>query len=114
MYYLTVDKDGKELVRRMGFEDYSEALRYLTNFYTPRNNDIRVVLSFTTEVINGEFARSYVELSDPNAIEPSDETRYVRAVKFSNAFKYEGSYFFLIESELGVQDADCEDEDDDE
>lgn len=55
--------------------------------------------------MNGEFVRSYAELLSPDGINPADETRYLRAVKYSNAFKYNGNYCFLIEGEAGVRDA---------
>lgn len=106
MYYVTVDKNGSQVARRIAFDDYAEAVNYLATYYKPKFG--RCTLSFTTEVINGHFARSYSELADPDIVDRSDEVRYVRAVKMSNAFDYAGSFFFLIESEVGIRDADSE------
>jgi hypothetical protein len=104
MYYLTVEQNGVEVVRRKVFDDYGTAVKFISKYFEPKSR--RSVLSFTTEAINGEFARSYVEMADPTTIDHHDQTRYLRSVKFSNAFSYEGSYFFLIESDVGIQDAD--------
>lgn len=109
MYYVTVDKNGEELVRRKEFDDYAVAMQYLATYYEPRLG--RGVLPFTTEVINGEFARSYVELADPETVGSSNEARRLRSIKFSNAFNYDGTYFFLVESDVGIQDADNDEDD---
>ena len=109
MYYVTVCKDEETIVRRKPFDDYSEALKYFGAYYQPRVG--RGTLSFTTEVIDGEFIRSFAELIDPNTLGNSDEVRYLRSVKANNAFCYDGSYFFLVESDLGIQDTDSEVED---
>ncbi len=112
-YFLTVEKRGVELVRRQPFDDYGDAIDFIGRYYKPRSQ--RSVLNFTTEAINGEFARSYVSLNRPDDLAKDDigfERRYENAVKYSNAFDYDDSYFFMIESEIGI--ADCDEEDDDD
>jgi hypothetical protein len=111
MYYLTVDENDNEICSRKPFDDYGEALEACAQFFKPKSN--RSVLSFTTETINGKFARSYTELKRPEHISAEDEIgkqRYAAAAKSSNSFEYDCSYFFLIESELGIKDCDDEDE----
>jgi hypothetical protein len=113
IYYLTIEKNSKELYLRKPFKDYSSALEECAKFYVPKAG--RSLLAFTTETINGKFARTYAELNRPEHIDLKDtvsKIRYEAAVKQANAFEYTDSYFFLIESEVGVKDAD-EDEDED-
>lgn len=108
LYFVTVEEDGKEIVRRKMFDDYFAAVSSLACYYRPTST--RSVLEFATEVINGEFARSYVTLMLPEALDRSDSffhTRYSIAAKQSNAFHYEHTYFFLIESERGKNEADA-------
>lgn len=109
VYFVTVEEDGKEIVRRKTFADYFAAVSFLSSYYRPTT--ARSVLEFATEVINGEFARSYVTLMLPEALDKSDSlfhTKYPIAAKQSNAFRYEHMYFFLIESEVGKNDADAD------
>ena len=104
-YYLTIHKNGEEIIRREPFGDFCLAVAFTSRFYRPRSR--RSVLAFTTEVINGEHARSYAELARPEAVEleePYHEERYIRAVKLSNAFDFENSYFFLIETDHGIDE----------
>ena len=114
MYYATVFKDEETIVSRKPFHDFSEALKYFGAYYQPRSG--RGTLSFTKEVKEGEFVRSYTELVDPatldNHVDNNYNSRYLRAVKMSNAFIYNGSYFFLVESELGIQEVQKELEED--
>jgi hypothetical protein len=110
MYYLTVDHDGSEIIRRKEFDDYGDAVTYLSQYFKTKSG--RSVLELTTEVINGVFARSYGSMNDPMTIDRSNKEGYSRAVRCSNAFSYKGSYFFLIESEAGIQDARNEESDD--
>jgi hypothetical protein len=112
MYYLTVEHDGSEIIRRKQFGDYSDAVNYLSRYFKAITR--RSVLSLTTEVINGVFARSYGSMNDPMTIDRSEQERYSRAVRYRNAFENEGSYFFLIESEAGIQDVHHFESDDDE
>ena len=108
MYYLTITKNSVEIAYRKPFDDFSAAVTYTSQFYKPRIEGCRTVLSFTTEVINGQYARSYTHLTRPEDIDqsmPHHERRYHIAAQQSNAFSYDGSYFFLIETELGIQDA---------
>ena len=114
-YFLTVEKRGEELIRRQPFDDYGDAINFVGQYFTPRSQ--RSVLNFTTEAINGKFARSYVSLNRPGDLAKNDvgfERRYEIAVKYSNAFDYDDSYFFMIESEVGIADCDDYDEDDDD
>lgn len=107
VYYVSVDEDGVEVVRRKPFDDYCAAVDFFSQFYQPRAG--RAVLEFVSEVINGRFARSYASLMIPGALDENDsyfQTRYHVAAKQSNAFRYDHSYFFLIESEVGRTDAD--------
>jgi hypothetical protein len=109
MYYLSVERSGKEIIRRMGFQDYAEAVNFTAQFYAPKAP--RAVLSFVTEVVNGEFARSFAVLTRPDEVAEGEAwfiERRNAAVKQANAFEYDASYQFLIESELGVQDADAD------
>ena len=118
-YYLTVYKGEEEMIRRILFEDYNDALLALLDYYKPKYDTS--VLPFTTDVIKGQFARSSVELNLPEDIEEIknefDQQRYNRAAKNSNSFEYDASYYFLIESEIGIKDTDAffadDDEDDD-
>lgn len=103
MYYLTIEKDGSDIVRRKEFSDYYDAVHCCAQYYSAKSK--RSVLSLTTEVINGEFARSYVELAIPESIDVGEQARRLRATKYSNAFEYDGSYFFLIETEVGIRDS---------
>ena len=107
MYYLTVVKNGSDIFVRRPFKDYCDAIAACTSYYKPKTK--RSVLKFTTETINGQFARSYTELNRPEQIERNDKIakqRYAIAAKYTNAFEYADSYFFLIESEIGISDAD--------
>lgn len=106
MYYLTIEKNGEEVCVRLPYTDYSEAIMACADYYKPLAK--RSVLSFVTETINGKFARSYAELNRPEAISTDDEigkSRYAVAAKLTNSFDYEGSLFFLIESSVGIEDA---------
>lgn len=105
MYHVTVTKNGNDIVRGKVYDDYAEAIAFISQYYQPRAQ--RSVLSFTTEVINGQFARSFAALTKPEDIEPaqpSSKARYQAAAKQDNAFRYDASYFFLIESEVGIGD----------
>ena len=102
-YFVTVEKNGDTVVDREPFDDYEEAVLSLSQFYESRFG--RCVLSLTTEVVNGKFARSFAELNLPESIEVVDQIskqRYSIAAKYSNAFRYDASYLFLIESEVGL------------
>jgi len=113
MYYLTVIrngypfcKNGEDVVSSKPFEDYGAAIAYTSQFYGARTK--RCVLEFTTEVINGEFARSYAALTRPEDIDPNQQSYQLkrdRAAKQSNAFNYDSSYFFMIESDVGMRDS---------
>lgn len=107
MYYLTVVKNGEEVCVRAPYTDYSDAILACADYYSPKNK--RSVLTFTTEALNGRFARSYAEMNRPEEISTEDEIgkhRYAAAAKCTNAFEFKDSLLFLIETEIGVLDAD--------
>jgi hypothetical protein len=96
-YYLTIAKNGVELCRRKEYDDYYLAMDACAKYYSPKIR--RSILSFTAETVNGHFARSYAAINLPEHIEdPLDDKikklRYETAVKNSNKFEYDGSYFF--------------------
>jgi len=107
MYYLTIYADNDLVEERVAYQDYAEAIAACGNFYEPRF--ARSVLTFSSEVIGKTFMRSYAQL---NRLEDLGEDvdrsspQALRAVKHGNAFVYSRSYRFLIESELGAQEAD--------
>ena len=113
-YYLTIERGREPLVTRKPFDDYAAALAACYESYEARSP--RSVLTFTTEVINGQFARTFTELNRPESIDPSGgigRLRYSAAAKCSNAFEYDDSLFFLIESDIGIADTDAYEDDDD-
>jgi hypothetical protein len=106
-YFVTVYSEDATIIERLACLDFAEALNVCSRFYSPRTS--RSVLSFTTEVINGRFSRSFAELLKPDNIAGTDEQSrllYDRAAKQTNAFDYERGYFFLIESTAGKVEAD--------
>lgn len=108
MYYLTVKKNGAIIVEKQLFADYAAAVARTAQFYTPRA--ARSVLLFTTEVINGEFARSYATLTKPEDVpkdSPHFKERHHAAVHQANSFDFDGSSFFVIQSEIGLRDAEA-------
>ena len=107
LYYLTIEKNGEEVCARLPYSDYSEAMLACAEHY--RSTTKRSVLTFTTETINGRFARSYAEMNRPEEISTEDEMgkiRYAVAAKYTNAFEFEKSLFFLIETDVGIEDVD--------
>ena len=112
MYYLSVlkGKDKGEVVASKSFDDFGHAMAACADYYSPRAH--RAVLSFTTDAINGKFARAYAELNRPEDIDSTDtenadaKDEYQCAVKQANAHEYDSSFLFLIESDFGIQDAD--------
>jgi hypothetical protein len=118
-YYFSVHKNGMLDCDRQPFDDYSSALEACTAYVKPRYAGRRVI-TFQSELVNGQFARSYASLDLPEAVDrdgPMGAARYSSAAKFSNAFIYDASYVFMIESEFGLADTAAmqkldEDEDD--
>lgn len=108
MYYLTVTRGEEDIVRRETFEDYGEAMAALSRYVQPRGPG-RAVLAFHTELIDGKFARTYLTVTPPDEVDPGlsfhEERRHL-AVKQYNAYAYDHSYFFLIESAVGMVEAD--------
>lgn len=111
MYHVTVIKGDDYIVRRKAFDDYGDAFEFLLNFYKPKIGNC--ILEFTTKSINGKFSRTYTSLYHPEELDKLDG-RYEEAVKAHNAFSYDHTYHFLIESDIGVKDADAWDSDTDE
>lgn len=109
VYFLTVKNtdSGQRLVEREPFEDYGEAMRALSSYLRPRNP--RSVLVFSTELINGEFARTFMQVRRPEDLDPKDPlSKQLRplASKQANAYDYDCDYLFIIESEYGAAEAD--------
>ena len=63
MYYMTVVRDGVDVVRRQEFADYAEAVAFTSRYYRVKPPIRRAVLKFYTEAINGQFACSYAPLT---------------------------------------------------
>ena len=106
-YHLTVHADGAPLVTREPFDDYARAIGFVSRYYRPRSG--RSVLTFDTEVIDGKFARAYKALNVPEALDRTDPdfaALYHIAAKNSNAFDYDRSYRFLVESDFGIDQAE--------
>ena len=106
MYYLTVKKGDTDIVHRQQFDDYGAAVAFTSRFY--QSTSARSVLVFTTEAIGGQFARSFAALTRTESLRPDEPfymERYRTAANQENAFKYDASYLFLIESEIGIHDA---------
>jgi len=114
MYYLSVlkGKDKGEVVASKSFDDFGHAMAACSDYYNPKAH--RAVLSFTTEAINGKFARAYAELNRPEDIDidstdidsADGNDEYQCAIKQANVHDYDSSFLFLIESDFGIQDAD--------
>ena len=108
MYFVTVVKNGEAIVEKKEFSDYAQAIAYTSEFYQPKFG--RVVLSFTTEVINGHFARSFATLTRPEDVQEKGaffKEKYEVAAKQDTSFFYSGSYLFVIESMFGIRDAEA-------
>lgn len=116
MYYLTVaNSKGEDLVRREAFADYGDAMAALSRYLRPMWP--RSVLQFSTELINGKFARTYMQVRRPNDLDPGDEF-YDRqlhlAKKQHNMYDYDEGYLFVIESDFGIEEAAATNNDDDD
>ena len=111
-YYLTIERSGDKIVERKAYDDYGSAVAACYDYYRARSS--KSILKFTTEVLNGQFARSYTELNRPEEIDSTDrigQMRYSAAAKYTNIFDYDSSYSFIIESEVGIADYDEYDHD---
>lgn len=105
MYYLTVKKNGKIIIKRESFNDYSLAIEYCQRYYTPKYK--RSTLEFTTEVVKGRFARSYAYMTRiENEKSNIAGDNYDKTVKLANAFDFDSNYLFIIESDFGIKDAE--------
>src|SRR5688500_17708657 len=112
-YYLTIQRDGVDAVRRQEFADYADAVAFASRDYQVQPGIRRAVLNFSTEAINGEFARSYASLTriqDVGENQPHASEFRNKAIKLENAFTFDASYVFLIEGPLGREEADADQE----
>ena len=111
MYFLTICAAELAIVERAPYSDYSEAINACGEYYEVRFPGS--VLEFCSVVSGKRFMRSHASLTrveDLGDDVDRSSGRGLRAVKDSNAFIYAKSYAFLIESDLGVQEADrCRD-----
>lgn len=120
MYYITVIRNGIDVVVRKPYSDYADAVAAFNDYYKKRFGN--ATLTFQTEVLNGSFARSYAELNHIEDIKAEKDQitsqlyqmRYEEAAKTENSFDYDGRYFFLIESEVGIRDAEAWNSDDED
>lgn len=107
-YFLTIRSKTKTICRRKPFSDFSLAIEACADHYEPKAPGS--VLQFNTDIVQGKFARAYAELNLSEHLENYQdqigELRYRNAVKTENSFKYNDSYFFLIESDFGIQDTE--------
>jgi hypothetical protein len=107
-YYLTVRRNGELVVSRLPFDDYADAIQFLTRYYQLKIPGARAVFELVTEVINGSFARSYGTLrssDDPGAKSNTGMLDIARTHEL--LFTFDGSYRFIIESEFGVREGDA-------
>jgi hypothetical protein len=106
-YHVTVLADGAPLAVRETFDDYARAIGFVSRYYRPTSG--RSVLTFDTEVIEGRFARAHVALNRPEALDERDPEfarLYPVAAVHSNAFAYDRSYRFLVESDFGIAESE--------
>lgn len=107
MYFLTIAAKNSSICERVPYSDFGEAILACGNYYQPRFPGS--VLDFTSEVVGKKFARAYAQLTlleDLPPDTPRDSPQGIKALKQGNAFIFEKSYTFLIESEAGVKEAD--------
>lgn len=115
MYYLSIYRNGQDLLIRQAFADYSEAVRECAKYCEPKARGSTML--FYTEARNGQFVRSSAEIEIPERIDctnPDERMRYERAAKYSIAFNYDSSFHFVIESQAGIDEVDCSLRDEDE
>jgi hypothetical protein len=113
MYFLSVTRNGVTIVDRKPFPDFEAALRFTAQYYRAKWG--RSVLTFTTDVVNGEFLVSYATLRKIDDLDEDEvfyKEKYLAAVKHESAFEFDASYVFSIQSELSVREVDDEIEED--
>lgn len=105
-YFLSVFEGERDIVHRRPFEDFSEAVAACSDYYEPRAAG--AVLEFTVQVIGKVVRRATAQLTRPDDVRPEHANSPVswRAAKDSNAFNFGHSYVFLIETELGMEQAE--------
>ena len=105
-YYLTIRSKSETICRRIPFDDFALALEECSKYFESKAK--LAVQTLNTEVTQGKFARAYSELNLSKDLEDFQdqigELRFRSAVKTENSFKYDNSYFFLIESDFGIKD----------
>jgi hypothetical protein len=104
-YFLTIKVDGIKVKDREIYNDYAAALSACFAYCTLKPG--KAILKFTTETINGVFAKSYAGMDRPERIDIKDEKdkyRYAAAAKLTNSFEYDADLFFIIEGEAGIAD----------
>lgn len=106
MYFLSVFQDQREIVVRRPFSDFAEAIAACGEYYEPRA--VGAVLEFSVEVTGKIFRRAIAQLTRPEDV-PSEQANSPvgwRAAKQSNAFRFDFSYTFLVESDAGIEQAE--------
>lgn len=107
MYFLTIRADESVLCDRVPYPDYSDAIEACGEYYEPKARG--AVMNFTSEVVGKKFVRAYAQLVRLEDLSPDVQRaspRSIMVTKQNNAFTFSRSYTFLIESELGVQEAE--------
>jgi hypothetical protein len=113
MYFLSVFQDQREIVMRRPFSDFAEAIAACGDYYEPRAAGAS--LQFSVEVTGKIFRRATAQLTRPEDV-PSEQANSPmawRAAKQSNAFRFDYSYHFLVESDAGIEQAEqwlCDEE----
>jgi len=103
MYFLSVFQDKREIVARRPFADFADAVAACGDYYEPRT--LGAVLEFNVQVTGKIFRRATAQLARPEDVpfEYADSPVAWRAAKQSNAFRFDHSYHFLVESEAGIE-----------
>jgi len=106
MYFLSVFQNQREIARRRPFSDFAEAIAACGEYYEPRAAG--AVLQFSVQVTGKIFRRATAQLTRPEDVPAEQANSPVawRAAKQSNAFRFEYSYAFLVESDAGIEQAE--------
>lgn len=105
MYFLTVLEDQRVVVLKRPYADFADAVAACGDYYEPRA--VGAVLEFNVEVTSKIFRRATAQLTRPEDVSQEHANSPVawRAAKQSNAFQFDSSYSFLVESEAGIEQA---------
>jgi len=114
MYFLSVFQGQREIVVRRPFADFADAIAACGDYYEPRA--LGAVLEFNVQVSGKIFRRATAQLTRPEDVAPEKSNSPVawRAAKQSNAFRFDHSYRFLVESDAGIEQAERWQRDDEE